>query len=138
MRIGELARLSGLTPDTLRYYERRGLLEKPHRSSGRFRIYSAATIERVRFIKRAQALGFSLDDIGQLVRFNGRGGLGRCRRVRDLLEGRLSDLAVTPAELQTLQASLATALEQCERAIRTGNESACPVIDLSTGAKRAT
>ena len=74
-RIGELAAQSGLTPDALRYYERLGLLPAPARSQGGFRLYPITTLDRLNFIKRAQLLGFHLEEIRQRVSFNGRGGL---------------------------------------------------------------
>ena len=129
-RIGQIASLTGLTPDTLRFYERRGLLEPPARSQGRFRIYTAPAVDRIHFIKRAQALGFSLDEIHELVHFNGKGGLQRCCRVRELLRDRLSELETQLAELSGFHKTLKTTLDQCERAIDTKNESACPVIEF--------
>ena len=93
-RIGEFATLTGLTPDALRFYERQGLLDRPARTPGRFRVYAAPAIERIRFIKRAQALGFTLAEIQELVRFNGKGGLRRCCRVGDVLNTQLGDAAV--------------------------------------------
>lgn len=135
-RIGEFASLTGLTPDTLRFYERRGLLEPPARSQGRFRIYTAPTVDRIHFIKRAQALGFSLDEIHELVHFNGTGGLRRCCRVRELLRDRLSDLETKLAELSGLRKTLKATLAQCERAIDTKNKSACPVIEFGTATGR--
>ena len=131
-RIGEIASLTGLTPDALRFYERRGLLEAPARSQGRFRIYAATAVDRIHFIKRAQALGFSLNEIHELVRFNGKGGLRRCCRVRELLRDRLGELETKLAELAALQETLKATLKQCERAISTKNESACPVIEFAT------
>ena len=91
-RIGELAAQTRLTPDTLRYYERLGLLPHPPRTSGGFRLYSAATLGRVRFIRQAQTVGLTLDEIHELVTFDGRpealsagagsggGQVGRARR----------------------------------------------------------
>jgi DNA-binding transcriptional MerR regulator len=67
LRIGELARASGLTPDTLRYYERLGLLAAAQRTAGNFRAYDAATLDRLRFIKTAQSHGLSLREIGELL-----------------------------------------------------------------------
>jgi MerR family Zn(II)-responsive transcriptional regulator of zntA len=131
-RIGEIASLTGLTPDALRFYERRGLIEPPARSEGRFRIYRAPVVDRIHFIKRAQALGFSLDEIHELVHFNGKGGLQRCCRVRELLRDRLSDLETKLAELSGLRDTLETTLEQCELAVDTKNASACPVIKFGT------
>jgi len=130
-RIGELAGITGLTPDTLRFYERRGLLDHPPRSRGRFRIYDPSAVERIRFIKRAQALGFTLDEIHELIRFNGTGGLRRCIRVRELLRTHLDKLDVMLADLTAFRETLTTALAQCERAIDTKNASACPVIELT-------
>ncbi len=130
--IGQFASLTGLTPDALRFYERRGLLEPPARSQGRFRIYTAPAVDRIHFIKRAQALGFSLDEIHELVHFNGTGGLRRCCRVRELLRDRLGELEIKLTELSGLRETLKTTLEQCERAIDTKNESACPVIEFGT------
>ena len=135
-RIGELATLTGLTPDALRYYERRGLLDKPARTPGRFRMYAAPAIERVRFIKRAQILGFTLAEIQELGRFNGTGGLRRLRRVRDLLRSQLGELEARLTELSALQETLRTTLTQCEHAIETKNETACPVIELGTGEEK--
>ncbi len=90
-RIGEVAAQTTLSRDTLRYYERRGLLAHPRRTSGGFRMYGKATLERLRFIKRAQAVGFSLDEIGQLVTFDGQ-GLAQCSRVRNLVSTKLVEL----------------------------------------------
>ena len=135
-RIGELATLTGLTPDALRFYERQGLLDRPARTPGRFRVYAAPTIERIRFIKRAQALGLTLAEIQELVHFNGKGGLKRCRRVRDLLKGQLAELDTRLAELSALRETLEETLKACECAIETKNASACPVIELKTNKGR--
>jgi DNA-binding transcriptional MerR regulator len=129
-RIGEVAEATGLTPDTLRFYERRRLIDRPARSSGRFRIYDVSVLDRIAFIKRAQALGFSLDDIHELIVFNGKGGIRRCARVRELLRDRLEKLEVMLVELTDLRETLRTALRRCERAIETGDAAACPVIEL--------
>ena len=67
LRIGELARRSGVNLETLRYYERRGLLPKPPRTRSGYRSYPTVAVQRVRFIKRAQALGFSLSEIYDLL-----------------------------------------------------------------------
>lgn len=67
MRIGELARRAGVNLQTVRYYERRGLLSDPRRRGAGYREYTEATIERLRFIKRAQELGFTLAEIGELL-----------------------------------------------------------------------
>lgn len=128
-QIGELAARSGLTPDTLRYYERLGLLRPSRRSAGGFRLYDEATFDRLRFIKQAQLLGLSLDEIHALVSYRGQGGTKRCRRVRDLLRAKLADLERQLAELQEFRRTLRGCLEECERRLAGPGEAECPVIE---------
>ena len=82
LHIGELAEQNGMTRDTLRYYERRGLLVKPPRSPGGFRLYPPDTLDRLQFVRHAQGVGLTLDDIGTLLSFNGKRGLTHCKRRR--------------------------------------------------------
>lgn len=134
-QIGELASRSGLTPDTLRYYERRGLLPAARRTGGGFRVYPAETLDRVRFIRQAQLLGLTLQDIADLVGYQDQGGVGHCRQVRDLLRARLSELQHKLAELDALKYALTGHLEACERALAAGTEPdrrgqpECPVLE---------
>ena len=107
LRIGELARASGISPDTLRHYERKGLL-KPHRSANRYREYPAEAVERIRMIRSALALGFKLDDLTRIFKVRDAGG-APCRQVRELADGklaevesRLRDLTVVRDELRKL------------------------------------
>jgi len=137
-RIGELAARSGLTADTLRYYERVGLLPKAARTSGGFRVYPPQALERLRFVKRAQTLGLTLNQIRELVAFQDQGGLKRCRRVRDLLRAKLAEVQARLTELEEFRASLSRYLEDCERTLggeRAPNrtEPECPVIETLTG-----
>jgi MerR family copper efflux transcriptional regulator len=67
MKIGELAALTGVTPDTLRYYEKQGLIEPAGRTASRYRHYGDQAVNRIRFIKSAQSLGFALQDIAKLL-----------------------------------------------------------------------
>ena|ERR1700730_2656663 len=89
LQIGEVAKRSGVSVDTLRYYEKVRLLPRPKRSSGGFRLFAPEHIERVRFIKQAQELGFSLEEMKGLL---ATGGADECRNVRDLLKRKLSEL----------------------------------------------
>ena len=130
-RIGELAAQSGLTPDALRYYERLGLLPAPARSPGGFRLYSDTALDRLRFIKRAQLLDFRLAEIHELVSFNGRGGLRRCRRVHDLLSRKVAALDAKLKALTALQKTLKATQRQCAQALTTEDATACPVIEFS-------
>ncbi len=79
LRIGEVALRAGVSIDTVRYYERRQLLPAAARTDGGFRLFTPDAVERVWFIKQAQELGFSLDEIGELLT---TGGAEKCRRVR--------------------------------------------------------
>ena len=129
LRIGELAARSGLTPDALRYYERLGLLPVARRTGGGFRLYSARTVDRLRFIKQAQTLGLSLAEIRGLVSYQDRGGRARCRRVRDLLAAKLTDLDAKIADLREFRRALARYLQECERALATSGDLECPVVE---------
>ena len=134
-QIGELATRSGVTPDALRYYERLGLLPPPQRTSGGFRVYTAATLERLRFIKQAQALGLTLHEIGTLVSYEDQGGLKRCRQVRDLVRAKLAELQVKLTELGEFRNTLSGYLRECERTLAhdakpgSYDEPCCPVIE---------
>ncbi|MFN2494232.1 MAG: MerR family transcriptional regulator, partial [Pyrinomonadaceae bacterium] len=89
IQIGEVAKRSGVSIDTLRYYERLRLLPPTRRSAGGFRLYAPEHVERVQFIKQAQELGFSLDEIKGLL---ATGGADECRKVRALLKTKLNEL----------------------------------------------
>ncbi|MGH9204432.1 MAG: heavy metal-responsive transcriptional regulator [Vicinamibacterales bacterium] len=127
-QIGELAERSGVTPDALRYYERLGLLRPVGRTIGGFRVYATSTLERLRFIKQAQRTGLSLREIQELVSAPDRGGIRRCRRVRDLLVRKRVDLDAQIAELQTFRRTLAQLETECERAL-SGDGAECPAIE---------
>lgn len=128
-QIGELAARSGLTPDALRYYERLGLLPPSQRTAGGFRVYPPAALDRLRFIKQAQTLGLSLQEIGALVSYTDRGGLKRCQRVHDLLQRKIVDLDTKLAELQEFRRTLQGYFEECERTLADQDRTECPVIE---------
>src|SRR5450759_3140938 len=108
MRSGELARLSGVSTDTLRHYERVGALAKPPRTSGGYRQYPSSALERVRLVRRAMSVGFSLEELARVLRVRDKGG-APCRQVRDLaaskletIERRLEELALVRDQLEKL------------------------------------
>ena len=110
MRAGELARACGISTDTLRHYERMGVLPKPQRTSAGYRQYPTGAQARVRTIRRALAIGFSLADLARFLRAREGGGTP-CREVRALavakladLEGQLVDLAALRDQLRQLLA----------------------------------
>ncbi|MGC7103050.1 MerR family transcriptional regulator [Amycolatopsis lurida] len=125
MRTGELAEQAGVNPQTLRYYERRGLLTPPRRSASGYREYPAETLVRLRFIKRAQALGFSLDEAEALLHL-ADGGPTACDAARTLATTRPADIEARVADLVRMRDSLAELVARCElpRADR-----ACTLLD---------
>lgn len=128
-QIGELAARSGVTPDALRYYERLGLMPRPQRTQGGFRVYTPAALDRLRFIKQAQALGLTLDEIRDLVSYTDRGGLKRCQRVHDLIQRKIADLDTKLAELQEFRRTLQGYFEECEHTLAERDRTECPVIE---------
>jgi DNA-binding transcriptional MerR regulator len=105
LRIGALARATGLSPDSLRLYERRGLLPAPSRTAGGFREYPPSAERRVRVIQAALALGFSLEELGGVLRQRDAGG-APCRQVRALAGEKLVALEARLAELRALRRAL--------------------------------
>lgn len=126
LRIGEVAQRAGVSVDTIRYYEKRNLLPRAPRSEGGFRLFSVDAIDRVRFIKQAQEMGFSLDEIRALL-FGG--GAGECRQVRDLLEAKLQGIGQRMKALRAFARVLSRHLRACEDELeRRGAAAKCPVI----------
>jgi MerR family Zn(II)-responsive transcriptional regulator of zntA len=134
-RIGEIAAKAGVTVDTLRYYERLGILPRVRRTTGGLRQYGDDVFRHIRFIQQAQALGLTLKDVRQLISAQGRAGRDRCGKVRDLLEVRLTDVDERLAELRAFRQTLRTHLAACERALENENP-ACPVITALAGTNR--
>jgi len=124
MWITETAREAGVNTQTLRYYERRGLLPKPPRRGSGYREYSDDAVRIVRFIKRAQELGFSLDEIEQLVRLRGV-RRGERHRVRAIAERKIEEIDRKIAHLQSMRGALEQLVESCHR----GGAAECPIID---------
>jgi len=113
MRTSELAGRAGVNTETLRYYERRGLLTEPPRTPGGYRHYPATALALLRFIKRAQELGFTLDEVEELLHLDG-GGPDGCDAARALAEARMADLEARIADLQRMRDSLNELIATCE------------------------
>ena len=114
MRIGQLATLTEATPDTLRYYERLGLLPRPARTNGGYRLYEHTALERIALIRKAHALGLTLREVREVLDI-ASGGRDPCAHVRALLERRLGEIRLRIADLQSLERTLATVLADAER-----------------------
>lgn len=110
--ISQLAQNAGIPTTTVRYYERIGLLEPEDRSAGNYRVYGPASLEKLRFIKAAQAIGFTLDDIRALLT-DASGAPPKCRDVQSLIEARLADVDQRLKDLRHVRKVLKAALDQC-------------------------
>lgn len=121
LTIAGLARESGVTVETIRYYQRRGLIAEPRKPAVGYRHYPTETIDRIRFIKKAQALGFTLDEIRSLLEL----GDGRCRETRHLAEHKLAAIRSKIRDLSAMESVLVDLIEAC-----TANPSqkGCPLI----------
>jgi DNA-binding transcriptional MerR regulator len=111
LRIGELAQQAGVTTATIRYYERAGLLPKPPRTTAGYRLYSDREGEELVFVRKAQGIGFSLDEIRDLLRLS-RNGTAPCSRVLTLAEEHLRAVDDRIRELQTFRKELASAVRR--------------------------
>lgn len=108
----DVAKRAGVNPQTLRYYERRGILPAPERSPAGYRNYPEATVSVLRFIKRAQEMGFSLADVDKLLHLAG-GRAGSCAKARAVTADRLADLDRRIADLQRMRRCLAELAATC-------------------------
>lgn len=109
LKVGDIAAQAGVGVQTLHFYERIGLLQKPERSAANHRVYSPEALRQVQFIKKAQAVGFTLEEIKRIFQ-RGQRGAERCRHVAKLGEKRLHELDAELEMLQSFRNSLASAL----------------------------
>jgi MerR family mercuric resistance operon transcriptional regulator len=121
--IGELSRRTGCNIETIRYYERIGLLPHPRRS-GRYRNYEPEDAGRLAFIRRARELGFTLDEVRTLLAL-AAGGAGSCLEARTLAAAHLTDVRGRIADLRRMQRTLAEHVRACDA----GDNVACPMIE---------
>lgn len=126
MTVGRLAKVAGVGVETIRYYQGRGLLPIP-KNAGSFRRYPASMIQRIGFIKRAQSLGFSLDEVKSLLDLED----GRNRRaIQTVTRRRLDQIDEKVGDLQRMGGALRDMLERCED---TGEALPCPIIAALMG-----
>ncbi len=126
MKIGQVATRAGVNIDTLRYYERRGLLAEPERRPSGYREYPEETVPIIRFIKRAQDLGFTLNEIEELISLRDGGDGRRRSAVRALAEAKMRDIDQKLARLQAMRSALFGLVESC--ACSRGRP-ACPILE---------
>lgn len=126
LQIGETATHSGVSVDTVRYYERLSLLPRAVRSRGGFRLFPAETVERIKFIKQAQEMGFSLEEIKHLF---SKGGAHQCQAVKELLLEKLAELETKMGQMRSFKIILKRHLTDCEKELKAhGEQSTCPVM----------
>lgn len=123
MTIGQLAKAAGVNVETVRYYQRRGLLAAPERPAGTIGRYASGALSRLRFIKRAQSLGFSLDDVQALLSLHDG---QTCSSARRIAEHKLGEVRERIASLHLLETALTDLVDRCAR---TTNRVRCPLID---------
>jgi MerR family Zn(II)-responsive transcriptional regulator of zntA len=130
MRIGELARLSGVRPATLRYYEGRGLLSRPARTEGGYRSYTPESVAQVRLIRWAKGLGFTLREIREMTGAIGRHAGGRGDRARSQVRAKIAEVDAKMSQLASIRAQL-EGLAECRC------QDDCPVVGrVLAGASR--
>ncbi len=123
LTIGKLAQAAGVGVETIRYYEREGILPPAERTAANYRMYSPAAVARLRFVLRAKTLGFSLAEIRNLLALQAGGDRGA---VRALAQAHLQDIEARIKDLLAMRAVLATAVADCDGH---GAVDGCPIID---------
>ena len=124
LTIGRVAAAAGVSVETIRYYQRRMLLQEPEKPSGGYRHYPTEMVKRIRFIKRAQSLGFTLEDVAGLLQLNDSDA---CTKTRHLAARKLTLIEQKITELATMRDALAELVGQCDRKLKRGP---CPIIEI--------
>lgn len=125
MRIGEVAAQAGVNVETLRYYEKRGLLATPHRRASGYREYTPETVVIIRFVKRAQELGFTLDEVDDLLRLR-HDQRATCAEVRASATHKMSDIDTRLRQLRAMKHALQLLVDSC---VAEGAARTCPILE---------
>lgn len=136
LTIGDLAKRCNVSRDTVRFYERRRLLPTPRRTAAGYRLYSEADAIRLRFIRRAQSMGLTLEDVTELLRAQTLTTPEQCKRVASRLEARIATVDEQITQLRDFRAELVRGLGRCQKAGAEPN--GCPVVlDLAANGEKA-
>ncbi len=127
--IGQLAKAAKVNPQTLRFYERKGILKPTSRLESKYRIYDLASLKRLRFIKQAKSMGFSLDEIQSLLNLRIRSA-DRCNQVRAKAERKLKDVRERISQLKKLERTLVNLVSDCENRLVSDS---CPILEKMEG-----
>ncbi len=128
LTIGKLAKQSGVTIETIRYYQRKELLVEPKKPLSGYRLYPQESIARIRFIKRAQRSGFTLKEIAELLSLDS----GHCKDVKKMAEQKRQQIEMQIKDLTTLHKLLDQLVSDCESDPKTNH---CAMIDVLSGSK---
>lgn len=124
LQIGEISKRAGVSIDTVRYYEKRKLINSVTRTYGGFRLFKPHTIEQIKFIKQAQEFGFSLDEIKGLL---GSESAEECQKVRDLLQYKIIEVDEQIKKMKIFKKTLSKHLKACDEELnQNGLEAICP------------
>lgn len=139
LQIGDVANETGLSVDTIRFYERQKLLQKAARSAGGFRLFSDADVDDLTFIRNAQELGFSLQEIRDLVELR-KTRQPDCARVETMLDHKIASIRAKITALRKLERELTRTMKHCRANLRkaaNGNTEGCPALnDISLRKER--
>jgi DNA-binding transcriptional MerR regulator len=130
-KIGRVAQQTGLSIDTIRIYEKQGILKRSPRTEGGFRLFERSDIERLKFVRKAQELGFSLNEIRELLILRAE-HVPACSHIKELLDQKLAAVEQKIGELQALEGSLQRILQKCKRQLKNatpGHEECCPLFE---------
>jgi len=129
MKIGDISKLCRMSIDTVRFYERQGLIPKPARRASGYREYDHDDVRRLRFIRRSKELGFTLSDIGELLSLSAYQGSDMAH-VKEKAEQRLEEVEGKIKELQRMRRGLKTLIDACPGH---GSLGSCPIIEALSG-----
>jgi len=126
LTIGEVSRLARVNRETLRYYEREGIIDLPARKDSGYRIYPLDTVKRIRFIKRAQTLGFSLKEIMEMLTLRNDAKGATCRDVKQYAQDKVKTIEKKLADLKRMRSRLRELIAVCDEE---NSLNACPILD---------
>ena len=129
LTIGKVSRAAGIGVETVRFYEKEGLIDPPQRSDANYRLYPEETIDRLRFIRRAKELGFTLREIGELLSLRGNPHASR-NDVKLQIEAKIEDISKKIADLRKIRSTLETLDACCDGQ---GSTEACPILKALEG-----
>lgn len=124
LTISKAARLSGVGVETIRFYERQKLIEQPPKPDSGFRLYPLETVRKVRFIRRAKEIGFTLREIRELLKLYFEPQIA-CQEVSNRAKAKIADMETRIAALEKMKSVLQTLVEECGKV-----EGECPILDV--------